>query len=62
MIQWQYNENVKLELPEASLKAFNGFIGLPQNRIFIPQECITAMRKKFKKDFNLTEEENEKHS
>lgn len=52
-MKWNYNENVEIELPEATLEAFDKFMKDSMFRVFIDKDSIKSMREKFKEDFNL---------
>lgn len=60
MINWVYNKNVNMDLPEATLEAFDKFIDESFIKVFIPKDCIKDMRNKFKEDFKLEENERER--
>ncbi len=53
MIHWKFNENVNIDLSEASLEAFDHFIKESFLTVFIDEEHIKILRDKFKKDYNL---------
>lgn len=51
MINWKFNENIEIELPELTLEAFDKFMQEPN---IIPKDVIIQMRKKFKQDIEVS--------
>jgi hypothetical protein len=55
MITWKFNDNIDMELPEATLECFDKFVKETMLSIFLPEDAIKGIREKFKKDYGLKE-------
>lgn len=52
---WEFNQNVKMELPELTLEAYDRFVKESFMEFFIPKDALKVMREKFIRDNNLEE-------